>query len=99
MRNGNATRWCGLTPCGPPHNTSTDHVHHPPLSDAEFTRRGNALFERHVRPNVDVDTGSHKFVAIDVETGAYAMHEDEREATKHSSTLNPKQRGEFGSVA
>ncbi len=52
------------------------------LSDEEFARRGNAIFEERVRPNVDVDTEAHKFVAIDVETGAYAVHEDERTATK-----------------
>ena len=33
----------------------------------------NAIFEERVRPNVDVDTEAHKFVAIDVETGEYEI--------------------------
>lgn len=63
------------------------------LSDEEFARRGNAMFEKHVRPNVDVDAESHKFVAIDVETGAYAVHEDEREATTQLLDAQPEAKG------
>jgi prophage tail gpP-like protein len=51
------------------------------LSDEEFARRGNALFEEHVRPHVDVAEDAHKFVAIDIETGEYAIDESEVEAT------------------
>lgn len=41
----------------------------------------NAIFEERVRPNVDVDTEAHKFVAIDVETGEYEIDESEVTAT------------------
>ena len=51
------------------------------LSDEEFARRGNAIFEENVRPTVDVDGEAHKFVAIDIETGAYEVDESDVEAT------------------
>ncbi len=63
------------------------------LSDEEFARRGNAIFEERVRPNVDVDAEAHKFVAIDVETGAYAVHEEERTATKQLLERHPEAEG------
>ncbi|MCS4034724.1 hypothetical protein GGQ02_003134 [Salinibacter ruber] len=63
------------------------------LSDEEFARRGNAIFEERVRPNVDVDAEAHKFVAIDVETGAYAVHEDERTATRQLLEHHPEAKG------
>jgi len=63
------------------------------LSDEEFARRGNAIFEDRVRPNVDVDAEAHKFVAIDVETGAYAVDEDERQATQRLLDRQPDARG------
>jgi hypothetical protein len=67
------------------------------LSDEEFARRGNEIFEERVRPNVDVDAEAHKFVAIDIETGAYAVHGDERMATKQLLE-RPRPRGESGSA-
>lgn len=51
------------------------------LSDKEFARRGNAIFEERVRPHVDVEREAHKFVAIDVETGEYEIDQNEVEAT------------------
>jgi hypothetical protein len=63
------------------------------LSDEEFARRGNAIFEERVHPNVDVDAEAHKFVAIDVETGAYAVHEKERTATKQLLEHHPEAKG------
>jgi len=63
------------------------------LSDDEFARRGNKIFEEHVRPNVDGEAEAHKFVAIDVETGAYAVDEDERQATQRLLDRQPDARG------
>ncbi|PSQ96761.1 MAG: hypothetical protein BRD55_05655 [Bacteroidetes bacterium SW_9_63_38] len=63
------------------------------LSDEEFARRGNALFEEHVRPNVDVDEESHKFVAIDVETGKYEVDESEVDATDRLIERCPEAEG------
>jgi hypothetical protein len=51
------------------------------LSDEEFARRGNAIFEDRVWPNVDAEAEAHKFVAIDIETGAYEVDESDVEAT------------------
>lgn len=65
----------------------------PDLSDEEFARRGNAIFEERVRPHVDVERDAHKFVAIDVETGDYAVHEDERQATEQLLKSQPDARG------
>src|SRR5438552_3093888 len=48
-------------------------------SKEEFARRGDALFESKVRPNLtpkDMD----KFVAIDIETGEYEIHANEMTA-------------------
>jgi hypothetical protein len=63
------------------------------LSDEEFARRGDALFEERVRPHVDVEETAHKFVAIDIETGDYAIHEDERQATQRLLKRQPDARG------
>lgn len=63
------------------------------LSDEEFARRGNALFEEHVRPNVDVDAESHKFVAIDVETGEYEVDWSDVAATDRLIERCPKAEG------
>lgn len=51
------------------------------LSDEKFARRGNAIFEDRVRPSVDAEAEAHKFVAIDIETGAYEVDESDVEAT------------------
>ena len=52
----------------------------PRHSKEEFARRGDAIYERDVRPVVKQgDEG--KFVAIDIETGTYEMDEDELAAS------------------
>jgi hypothetical protein len=63
------------------------------LSDEEFARRGNRIFEDRVRPHVDVDSEAHKFVAIDLHTGDYAVDDDEREATQQLLERHPDARG------
>jgi hypothetical protein len=50
-------------------------VRQPRYSKEEFARRGNELYERQIR--AQVETGNHgKIVAIDIETGAYEVAED-----------------------
>jgi len=45
----------------------------------EFARRGDALYERDIRPKLAAkDVG--KFLAIDIETGEYAIAADEMKA-------------------
>lgn len=63
------------------------------LSDDEFARRGNALFEERVRPHVDVDKEAHKFVAIDIETGDYAIDESDVAATDRLVEQDPEAEG------
>jgi hypothetical protein len=58
------------------------------LSDEEFARRGNALFEEHVLPNID-DPGAkaRHFVVLDIETGAYEISEGPIRATDATRRL------------
>lgn len=48
----------------------------PRYSKEEFARRGDALYEGHIRPLVE-EGNEGKFVAIDIETGAYEVDADE----------------------
>jgi len=48
-------------------------------SKEEFARRGDAIYERDVRPHLKPEDDG-KFVAIDIESGAYEMDEDEMAA-------------------
>ena len=48
---------------------------HPRYSKEEHARRGAALYEQQVRPQVE--TGNHgRIVALDVDTGAFEVAED-----------------------
>jgi hypothetical protein len=51
----------------------------PRYSKEEFARRGDALYETHVRPHLKPDDHG-KFAAIDIETGTYEISDDELEA-------------------
>ena len=42
----------------------------------EFTERGNAIYEQEIRPQVEADNQG-KYVAIDIETGAWEMDASE----------------------
>ena len=48
-------------------------------SKAEFTRRGDALVESKVRPNLTA-ADADKFVALDIETGEYELDKNEMKA-------------------
>jgi hypothetical protein len=63
------------------------------LTDDEFARQGNAIFEERVRPHVDVEQDAHKFVAIDVKTGAYEIDRSEVEATDRLVQRRPDAEG------
>ena len=45
----------------------------------EFAQRGNAIYERDIRPQVEADNQG-KYVAIDIETGAWEMDASETAA-------------------
>jgi 23S rRNA maturation mini-RNase III len=48
-------------------------------SKEEFARRGDAIYENEVRPQLNADE-QDKFAAIDIETGAFAIDADELKA-------------------
>jgi len=48
----------------------------PRYSKEEFARRGDAIYERDVEPRLKPEDDG-KFVAIDIETGAYEIADDE----------------------
>ena len=47
----------------------------------EFARRGNEIYDRDIRPQVEADNKG-KFVLIDIETGAWEMDAQEMAAAK-----------------
>lgn len=51
-------------------------VHQRRYPKEEFARRGNAIYERDIRPLVEVDNRG-KYIAIDIETGAWEMDASE----------------------
>ena len=54
----------------------------PRYSKEEFARRGDAMYEGEIRPLVEAENEG-KFVAIDIETGAYEIDADELAASDH----------------
>jgi len=61
----------------------------PHYSKEEFAQRGDELYERKVRPNVDTsDEG--KFVVIDIDTGDYEIDFDELDAYDRLIARNPE---------
>ncbi len=51
----------------------------PRYSNEEFERRGDALLEKDIRPQLKADDDG-KFLAIDIETGEFAIDADELKA-------------------
>lgn len=52
----------------------------PRYSKEEFAQRGDAIYERDIRPVVEPGNEG-RFVAIDIETGAYEVDADELAAS------------------
>lgn len=52
----------------------------PRYSKEEFARRGDAIYEHELRPIVEMGNEG-KFVAIDIETGAYEVDSNELAAS------------------
>ncbi len=60
----------------------------PHYSSEEFTQRGQSLYQREVQPHLaEEDEG--KFVAIDIETGAYELDPDDYIATENLLKRHP----------
>ena len=53
----------------------------PKYSKTEFAQRGNMIYENNIRLQVEANH-SGKFVAIDIETGAWEFDADDYEATQ-----------------
>jgi hypothetical protein len=60
----------------------------PRYSKEEFARRGDEIYERAIRPQVEAGNEG-KFVAIDIETGAYQIDTDEIAASDRLLARNP----------
>ena len=50
-------------------------VRQPRYSKEEYARRGNEIYERQVRPQVE-EGNEGRIVALDIETGAFEVAED-----------------------
>ena len=60
----------------------------PRYSKDEFARRGDSLYESEVRPRLKPEDNG-KFVAIDVETGAYEIDSDDYAAVARLRSRKP----------
>lgn len=60
----------------------------PHYTNEEFRRRGEALYERSIRPRVGADDEG-KFAAIDIETGAHEIDADDYAATERLLVRHP----------
>ena len=67
----------------------------PRYSKEEFAKRGDAIFEKDIRPRLKNEDDSD-FVAIDIETGAYEIDADEMAA---SARLRACPRARFPDLA
>ena len=61
---------------------------HSPYSDEEFARRGDEIYEREVLPHLDAEDKG-KIVALDIETGAFAVGPDELAASDRLRAQRP----------
>jgi hypothetical protein len=60
----------------------------PRYSKQEFARRGEAIFEKDIRPKIPPGN-DRKFVLIDIETGDYEIDADEMAASKRLLARRP----------
>ena len=60
----------------------------PRYSKEEFARRGDQIYDRDIRPRVEIGNEG-KFVVIDVETGAYEIDDDEVAASDRLLARHP----------
>jgi hypothetical protein len=61
---------------------------HSSYSDEEFARRGDEVYEREVLPHLGAEDKG-KIVALDIETGAFAVGPDELAATDRLRAQRP----------
>jgi hypothetical protein len=58
------------------------------LTADEIVRRGEEIYQREIRAKVEA-TNKGKFLAIDIETGAYEIDEDDLAASKRLLARHP----------
>ena len=61
---------------------------YPRYSKEEFARRGNEIYERDVQPRLSAQDAG-RFVAIDIESGAFEIDADEISASHRLLARNP----------
>jgi len=61
----------------------------PRYTKEEFAKRGNEIYEREVQPRLGAEDDG-KFVAIDIETGAFETDLDEIAASHRLLARNPE---------
>jgi len=64
-----------------------------PDDTAELAERANDIFDRVIRPQVDVEEDAHKYVAIDTETEDFEIDADQRAASDRLLERHPEARG------
>ena len=57
---------------------------HPRYSNDEIVERGQELYDRQIRPHVEPQQNG-KFLALDIETGAYEVDADSRAVSRGPS--------------
>ena len=61
----------------------------PLYSKEEFARRGQAIYERAIHQNISADAQG-KFIAIDIESGAFEIDQDDYTATERLLARHPQ---------
>ncbi len=64
----------------------------PRYSKEEFAQRGDEIYERAIRHQIEETSNAGKFVAIDIETGAYEIDADELTASDRLLARYPEAR-------
>lgn len=55
---------------------------HPTLTTEEIARRGEEIYERDLRANLETEQNRGKFLIIDIATGAYEIDREDLAATE-----------------
>jgi hypothetical protein len=61
--------------------------------DQELGKRADEIFERKIRPQVNVEEDAHKYVAIDTESEDFEIDADQRAASDRLLDRHPEARG------
>lgn len=64
-----------------------------PEGESELAKRGNEIFDRVIRPQVNVEEEGHKYVAIDVESEDFEVGSNQRAASDRLLERHPEARG------